>query len=240
MRTVPVSIFVALALARLSLPPEASGQQVSSPYRFVDRKQDIGAVVAYQFTDRGSARLGPESGPLYGIQYNLRLSEPLSLGAFGAYFPSQREVIDPTAGSDPVSVGQEEQDLLLVAGRLNLNLTGARTWNDIIPHAFGGIGMAIDLTGTPTCIINVSTNPDCQVSSRDRYNFGSSFMLQFGVGAAWLPSERLGLRVTLNDNIWRLETPPGFFDEEIPLDPRPPDKDWTNNLQLAVSLSFWF
>lgn len=220
-------------------PGPARAQRIDSPYEFVERKRDIGPLVGYLFTNRGEADFGPKSSLIFGIQGTLRLSGPLSLSAILAYVPSERDVRDLTQDSTQlVTAGTVEQDLILVGGRLNLNLTGARTWHNLIPYLIGGLGFVFDATSDPSCLLDLQPI-ECQPDPRLRFDFGTSLMGQFGFGTVWLPSQRLGLRLELVDDFWRLETPAGFFDEGVMLNPVPPDKDWTNNFHLTGTLSLW-
>ncbi len=234
-------LVVAVVIAAVSASPcKLFGQRISSPYEFVESKRDIGPVIAYVVTDRGAANLGPESGMLYGVQGTFRITNPLNIGGLVAYFPTQRRVIDPSVEEGgPVEVGKADLDLALIAGRLTLNLTGSRTWNKLMPYATIGLGIAIDLTSDPACVV-ATTDPRCQIEARERFDFGSSLLGQIGFGSAWLPTSRIGARFELLNSIWRLETPIGYFSENVALDPIPPETDWTNNLQLSLVLSYWF
>ncbi len=225
---------LAAVAGTLANPAVAPAQRIGSPYRFVERKQDIGPFASYMSTDRGEANLGPQSGVLYGLRYALRLSDPLRLSAFAAYFPAERDVIDPTTDDGPLVVGVEELNLLLLAGQLHLVLTGTRTWHNIAPYVIAGLGIAIDLTGEPFCP-GGSTRPQCQVAVRERFEFGSTFMGTAGLGLIWMPSERLGMRLAVTDDIWRLRAPGEFFDLGLA-----PETDWTNNFELSAGLSLWF
>lgn len=226
-----------MAIALTAEP--AVGQTVPSPYEFVEPSQDLGAFVAYLSTNRGTVDLGPKSAALFGLQYAIRLNDPMQLGAFVAYMPGERDVIDPRAEGGPRVIGTQDLTLLLLAGRLQLNLTGVRTWNNLMPYLLVGIGIAIDASADPSCALN----PDvahCRLEPRDRFDFGNSFLGQLGLGAAWLPTERFGLRLTVHDNIWRLKAPSGFLDPELALDPVPSDTEWLNNFQFSAGLSLWF
>ncbi len=230
-RAALASLAAALALA---VPADAAAQRIASPYRFVERKQDIGPFTSYLSMDRGRANLGPESGLLYGVRYVLRLTEPLRFSGFAAYFPGQRDVIDPTGDNAPSVVGKEDLNLLIFSGQLHLVLTGTRTWHNLAPYVIGGLGLIIDLSGDPACATG-STAPDCQIAVRERFEFGTSFLGTGGLGVMWIPSQRLGLRLQLTDMIWRLRAPGEFFDLGLA-----PETDWTNNLELSAGLGFWF
>lgn len=232
---------LALAIAALLTPGPrpAPAQTIPSPYRFVEPGQDIGPFYAWMKTGRGSADLGPKSGSVFGLQYTLRLNGPMQIGALAGYMSAQRDIIDPRAQGSPRKIGVEDFTLIMLAGRLQLNLTGARTWHNLMPYVMGGLGMAIDATAQPICALN-PTSPQCRLSTRDRYDFGNSFMGQAGLGTAWLLTGHLGLRLTVHDNIWRIKAPPGFQDADVTLPVVPSETQWVNNIMLTAGVSYWF
>ncbi|UCC71042.1 MAG: hypothetical protein JSV86_11660 [Gemmatimonadota bacterium] len=239
-----LSLLAVLAVS-LVWPEGAGAQQVPSPYRFIEAKQDLGITVSYVYADPGAANFGPQAGPAISVRYTRSISRPVSITPSLTYFTSEREVIDPSleegegGGSGSQVVGTESIDLLLVAGRFNLNLTGTRTWHRLVPYLSGGLGIAFELTGATTCFEG-STNPDCQIEPRERFDFGTSFLLQLGFGTVWLPRQRIGVRLEFLNHIWRLATPPGYYDPGVTIVPIPSGKDWTNNLELGLTLSYWF
>lgn len=240
MRTLCPSVFLCTALAIVSGPATAAAQEISSPYSFVESRQDLGPFVGWLATGRGGADVGPKAGFVYGLQYTISVTGPLSIGVVGTYFPAERDVIDPsTEGAGPLVVGTEEIEILTIDGRLQLNLTGSRTWHNLMPFVLVGGGIAVDLTGDTGCTLN-STRADCRVLPRERFDFGNSFLVQAGIGTAWYSGGPLGARITLLDKIWNFETPEGFFDPGTDLDPVPPEDEWTNNFQLTVALTYWF
>ncbi len=233
-------MFLLAILTSLALPRPAEAQHITSPYEFVEKKKDLGVFVGYLFTDRGTARLGPKAGPLAGIAFHIRVSDPIAITLQGAYFPGERDVIDPAAEeANQRIIGTTDLNLLVLNGRLNLQLTGSRTWHNITPYVYGGLGIAIETGGSPNCLTG-STHPDCQLVPRERFDFGTSFVGQIGLGAIWLPGRRLGLRLTFDDSIWKLNTPAGFYDQTSTIFPVPSSSDWTNNLQLTAGLFFFF
>jgi hypothetical protein len=244
MRKLDLGLALALLLAMLGGPSGALAQRISSPYRFIEGKQDLGLSVSHIFSDPGSARLGPKGGLAYGIEYTRRVSRPLSLTPLLVYFPSERDVIDPSVEegegeNGSLVVGTTDIDLLLLAGRLNFNLTGARTWHRLSPYLFGGLGLVFDISSSRSCLAQ-QNHPECQIEPRERLDFGTSFLMQFGLGTVWLPRQHLGLRLEFLNSIWRLKTPVGFYDPGVTIDPVPPPTDWTNNWQVAITLAYWF
>jgi len=239
MRKITVLMTILVMLAGMASVSGADAQTIRSPYRFIDKKKDLGLFVGYVFTDRGQAGLGPYANPLAGAKFTLYLSGPINLGAYVAYFPSERDIIDPQAAPADRVLGKTGLNLLLLAAQLKLQLTGGRTWHRLAPYFYGGVGAAFDVTSETSCIDDpFQTN--CRLPARDRFSFGTQFMGQFGFGTIWLPTKRIGLRLTIDDTIWRLTTPVGFYDEGTQMVPLPPAKEWTNNIQLTIGAYYWF
>ncbi len=233
-------LLIATAAVAAAIGPSASGaQEISSPYQFIEREQDLGLYVGYVKTDRGRVNLGPKSAPFYGIQWAMTLNGPMQLSAYGVYLASAIDVIDPAAEGGPAVIGEADLDLFLLGGRLQMNLTGQRTWHNLVPYVFGGIGIILDMTSSPSCLINRQL-PVCDLRIDQRFEFGNKFMGQVGLGAIWIMSERIGTRITVADWIWRYGPPVGWLDPDLDLVVVPSDGKWTNNIQVSVRLSFWF
>lgn len=238
-----VTFLVVLALG-LTWPCGSWAQQVPSPYRFIEPKQDLGFTFSYIWANAGVAEIGPKPGPAIGVRYTRRLSRPLSISPQVVFFRTERDVRDPSLeegqeddGNGSLLIGTEGLDIILVTARGNLNLTGPRTWHNLAPYLFGGIGMALEMSGATSC---PSTAPDCQISARERFDFGTSFLLQFGLGTVWIPRQRLSLRLEGLDNVWRVKSPPGYYDPGVTRFPIPPASDWTANWEVSLTLSYWF
>jgi hypothetical protein len=238
--------FVVVLTAGLIRPCGSQAQQVPSPYRFIEPKQDLGISLSHIWADAGKAGIGPKAGPAIGVRYTRRVSRPLSLTPEVVLFRSERDVIDPSLeegqedlGNGSAFVGTQGLDILLLAGRINLNLTGSRTWHNLGPYLLGGIGIAIDVSGATSCPPS-STEPDCQIRARERFDFGTSFLFQLGIGTVWIPRQRLSLRIEGLDRIWRIKTPPGYIDPGVTIFPIPQASDWTNNWEVSLTLSSWF
>ncbi|NIN73003.1 MAG: hypothetical protein GTO46_13960 [Gemmatimonadetes bacterium] len=238
------TLLVVLAVG-LAWPCGLQAQRVPSPYRFIEPKQDLGLSFSYIWANAGKAGIGPKAGPAVGLRYTRRISRPLSLTPEVFFFRSERDVIDPSLeegqedqGNGSAFIGTQGLDILLVAGRFNLNLTGTRTWHSLAPYLFSGLGIAMEIGGASTC--PESPAPDCQIELRERFDFGTSLLLQLGLGTVWIPRQRLSLRIEGLNRIWRIKTPPGYVDPGVTIFPIPQATDWTNNWELALTLSYWF
>lgn len=221
-----------LVLALLVTAAPAAAQEIRSPYRFVEYGQDLGAFVGWIGTDRGTVNLGPDGGLAFGVQYSLRINDPMALSARAAYLSTEREIIDTATVNGALttrSEGRAPVDLLLVTARLQFTLTGARTWHGIAPHVFVGAGLAV--------ATSEGENP-VSVGVDNRYTFGHVFMGQVGFGASIFLADRWALRVSALDNLWQIAAPSGL--QDVTLVPTAPDREWIHNLELSAGLHRYF
>lgn len=221
-----------IALALLAGAAPAAAQEIPSPYRFVEYGQDLGAFASRIGTDRGTMNLGPDGGLAFGLQYSLRINDPMALSARAAYFASERAIIDTvTVGSELTthSEGTAPLDLLLLTARLQFTLTGARTWHGIAPHVFAGAGLAFATS---------EADPPVTVGVDNRYTFGHAFMGQLGFGASIFLGHRWSLRLSVLDDLWQINAPRGL--QDVNLTPTAPDSEWTHNLEISAGLHHYF
>lgn len=221
-----------ILLALLAAAAPAAAQAIPSPYRFIEHGQDLGAFASRIGTDRGTMNLGPKSGLALGLQYALRINDPMALSARATYLATERAIIDTvTVGGELTtqSEGTSPLDLLLVTARLQFTLTGARSWHGIAPHVFvgGGIAFATSETDDPVT-----------VGVDNRYSFGHAFMGQLGLGASIYLSDRWSLRLSGLDNLWQIDAPAGL--QDVNLTPTAPDSEWTHNLEISAGVHHHF
>ena len=67
-----------------------------------------------------------------------------------------------------------------------------------------------------------------------------------GLGAEWHFASRFSSSFEVRDHIWRLKAPDGWFDLDV-LDaiaeaglPAPQESQWLNNIELSVTVWFYF
>jgi hypothetical protein len=212
----------------LVLPVPAQSQDIRSPYRFVDETQALGAFGGYIVTDQGSAELGPQSAPVLGARYTIRLNGPFSVEGEMGFMPTHRTVWDIQDG-ERTRVGDADLSLLLLSAGLRFNMTGSRTYHDLMPYLVVAGGAAIRAAGDDSL--------DLQVSTTDaRYRFGTSFAGHLGGGVEWFGLGPVTLRGDARVLLWELESPAAF----VRLQPGLPSREWAQNYMLSASVSYRF
>ena len=212
----------------------AAAQQITSPFRFVEEKQALGAYVGKLSTDAGSLDLGPQSGTIFGLRYNILLGGPFMLDADLGYFPATRNVFTADTAAVPgdsiapvrTRVGEADVDVISVMASLRFNFTGQRTYHRLMPYIVFGGGTAFDITGDVDAPEGV---PPSAV-----FDFGTTFAGSVGAGVEWFASRRLGIRAELRDLLWQVETPEAFLGGKVPAD------EWVQNFTLTVGGAYHF
>ena len=218
------------ALALLA-PTSAAGQNIPSPYRFIDNRQDAGIFVGIAGEKRGELGLGPGGGTLFGARYSIDISGPVAIELSGYGMPTDREVYGVQPGTGLVAKGKNDVLVMAVDARLRFTLTGPRTWHGMAPFILAGGGV-VGSFESPTAL-------EEDIPLEDRFGFGPGTLFLTGGGFRWIPSSRLTLRADATLQLWRIKAPVGF--QEIAADLGPyPDKNWVGIPTAVLGLSFRF
>ncbi|HEX7048965.1 MAG TPA: outer membrane beta-barrel protein [Longimicrobiales bacterium] len=209
-----------------------AAQEIPSPYRYVEPRQSALVTGGYLFTDRGELDLGPESAPLVGVRYSIRLSGPFTAEAGVAYLPSSRTVFDTVGVDQPLrEVGEADFGLALVDVALRFDLTGPRTYHGFQPFVMAGGGLAIEASGDDPV--------ESEIAEPARFDFGTRFAGEVGAGVEWFATRHLALRADVRDVFWKLKTPPAFLRQSSePVDIA--DDEWVQNFALSLGLAYHF
>ncbi len=205
MRRFPLAALPILAVTMGVTP--ALGQEVPSPYEFIDTRHQAGFFVGAASDNRGSLDLGPGGGVYFGGRYGLELGGPFAIEGTAFLLPTDRNVYDPSDPDEGLQLlGSTTSTVAGIDGRLRFTLTGNRTWNDLAPFAVVGGGLAFDLSRDSPL--------EEDLFGEERFSFGPSFLGVLGLGSRWLPTDRLTVRADALLHIWRLGTPEAFFQFE--------------------------
>lgn len=196
----------------------AAAQTITSPYDYIEPHSRLGVTVGYLFTetevtltDSTSAALGPKSAPVFGVNYALRVSGPVSVEAAVSVSPTERELFGPVFNLDSTVVTAEDLGVAvpatIVAADLGLrfHVTGPRTWNGLAPFVAANGGITADVRGT------FQEEREAGLASTELFRFGPAFALGAAVGTDWFPAQRTSLRLEVGGKLWRMRTPAGLL-----------------------------
>ena len=141
---------------------------------------------------------------------------------------SSRFPIDPTQGGAARQLGKKNVALNLYDVNLALNLTGQKSFHDIVPIVNLGAGIA-------TC-------GSCK-EAPDPYTFGTPFAFSFGGGLRYVPGGRFQLRADWNYYLYQLKYPAEYYIDPGTGAALPPSQQrtfWKNNRALTLGASVLF
>jgi opacity protein-like surface antigen len=205
-----------LALSLAAGARAVAAQTIPSPYRYVDETQATGLFAGYLFTDPDlgtsdstSLPLGVQSGPLFGVRYQVRASGPLSIEGRIGVSPTDRRLFGTELNADstftePVDLETTVPATLLMADvGITFHLTGPRTWNGLAPFAGLTGGLVGDVQGHQA--------EEDDIPDEALFRFGPSFAVGAGLGTDWFPTSNASIRVEAQGRLWRTSTPSGFL-----------------------------
>ena len=209
--------------------PEAAAQDISSPYRFIEERQEAGAFAGYLTAKTGRFGYGPSGGLWLGGRYGLELAGPLSIEGVVGLVSGTRDIISPGRPEGDRVVGEADVLLTTIDGRLKLSVVGRRAWRGLSPFLLAGGGVAFDVAEAPAA--------ETQIESDEVFEFGPSFFGTVGIGTRWFITERFTLRTDAIFSLWKITTPAGFADQQFGFGPVA-EAEWVRGLSITGSLLF--
>ena len=208
------------ALAQVGYEPERS------PFRDVRHSQSLTLFAGYFAARTDPAGVAPQSAPMLGLRYEVRLGGPAQLLARAGTAFSERRVVDPTLIGDARELGRESWPVYLADVGIALSLTGQKSWHNLVPMVQGSIGVASDLRGS---------------ADVGGYKFGTTFALTLGGGVRWV-RERLEFRADLTDYLYQIRYPDSYYVQPPGGSPLLPSTQstnlWTHNVALTLGASY--
>jgi hypothetical protein len=201
-----------------------------SPYTDLEYKQEASLFGGYYTAGKDQVGVAPQSGPLFGVRYDLRIGGPASLTSKFQYVSGKRTVIDPRRPVGGRIVDSDASWPLYMADvGIALNLTGQRSYRRIVPFVNGSLGVASDFKGG---------------ADVGAWKFGTPFAFSFGGGIKWVPAGNLQARIDISDQLYQIKYPSSYYvtasDGTSVLGPSDAKSDWTSNLGLTFGLSYLF
>ena len=231
---------VALAAALLGALPTSARSQVGydpreSPFEDLDYRQELTAFGGYFAAATDVAGVAPQSGPAVGLRYELRIAGPAQLLARATRVSSERQLLDPAQPAGARGLGVRQQALYLADVGISLNLTGQKSYRNLVPVLNGGFGLVSDF----------QRRADAQTDSvRGGFKFGTPFAFSFGGGVRWTPGGRFQLRADVSDYLYQIKYPNAFYtpssDGTTVLAPDVEQNQWKHNVALTLGASYLF
>jgi hypothetical protein len=226
----PLLGFAGVLAAQVGYPPH------ESPYRDLRETQEVTVYSGYYRAKLDPARVAPRSGPLVGALYQWRVGGPANLTVDLARVGSERRVLDPerlgtcpTASPECKSLGMFRWPLYMADVGLGLNLTGARSWRNVVPQLRVGAGLVSDF----------HTNADV-----GEFAFGTRFAFSWGGGIRWTPGGRIQIRADVLNRLYSVKYPTTYYqsadDGSVIFEGRQNRTAWLNNPGLSIGMSYLF
>jgi hypothetical protein len=195
----------------------------------LEHNQELTLVFGEYHAHRDPVHVGPQSGPLYGLNYQWRPSGPIHLIAELDRIESDRRLINPAKPAATRELGTVTRPLYSADFGLGLGLTGGKSWHHIVPETYGGLGVVSDL----------HTSPDS-----GGFRFGTRFAFTWGAGLKVVPGGRWSIRGDLKNRSYSLSYPEAYFLTPTggqPVASANQSKSfWMNNPSYTLGLSYLF
>lgn len=207
-------------LAQVGSTPE------QSPFRDVEKRQDLSLIVGPSFGGKDKAGAAPRGGLAVGLRYDVRLGgSPL---AFTSSFMRQAATRDILQPGLPVAnrIGASvSQPLYMLDAAFTLLLTGSKSWHSLVPSFTAGVGVVTD---------------NASVTDSSQFRFGTRFAPVVGFGVKYAPlRSRWTVRADLTNRFYSVPYPQTFRDS-TPGVPRVvgvnTNSSWTRNTMLTLGL----
>lgn len=225
---------VRAALLTAAAPAAAAAQDVgytpeASPFRDVPYRQELTTFGGYFLAGADPAGVAPQSGPMVGARYEIRIGGPAQFYARTAVAFTERDVVNPRLAPGARALGSESVTLGLADVGISLNLTGQRSWRGIVPVVAGGAGIATDFA-----------SPDI-----GGFRLGTPFAITLGAGVRWTSGGNWQVRADVTDYLYQVKYPPLYFQAPASnVDPVLPatakQNVWKHNAALTLGVSYLF
>jgi hypothetical protein len=226
------SLAAIVAGMALGTPATAAGQDVfghtpeGSPYHDVESPTELSLFAGYLVTGKDPAGVSPGSAPILGVREMIHLDGPAIFYVRVSHSFSDRDAIDPASPPGLRALGTVNDGLTIGDLGIGMNLTGDRSWHNLMPYFGAGPGVVSDLG-----------------VRRDvgGYHFGTAFAITYGGGLRWVPDGRLSVHLDANMYMWAHHDPPSYHVNSYGPPVVPITEKliaWRNNGMFVLGLSY--
>ena len=200
-----------------------------SPYLDLEYSSELTLEYGYMRTRHDPAGIAPQSRSILGALYEITMTGPLAFSADVISGQGQRNVIDPLKPAATRNQGTTSNEVTAADLALALNLTGMRTFHQLVPQIRAGAGL---------------------VTSKARddssgFAFGTRFAFVYGGGLKYVPTgSRFQLRADVTDRVFKLDYPDAYYriasDNSAVLPATTAKSFYTHHTALTVGVSYLF
>ncbi len=218
---------LAMMVTTSSLGAQVGYPPSQSPFRDLFYSQEATLFTGYYAAGSDPVGVGPQSGPMIGARYEVRIGGPAQFSVRAARIFSERSILDPSKPVGQRFVDTESMPLYLMEIGITFNLTGQKSYLGFVPVASVGGGVASSLS-----------------SKRDvgEFKFGTPFAISVGGGVRYVSDGPLQLRLDVLDYLYQIRYPNTYFQSVGGVAPvrRGSQSAWTQNLAATVGASYQF
>jgi hypothetical protein len=216
-----IAMTSSVAQGQVGYPP------AQSPFRDLVFRQELTIVAGQYAAGKDPVGVAPQSGPMIGARYEIRVGGPAQFAVRVSRVFSQRDILNPALAEDARIVGTSDWPLYLADLGITFNLTGQKSFRGFVPVVTVGGGVATDLKGTEDV---------------GGYRFGTAFALSYGAGIRWVPGGRYQVRLDILDYLYQVQYPNSYFTPNGNLPPvrTGAQNAWTNNAAITLGGSYQF
>lgn len=202
-----------------------------SPFRDMEKRQDVTLFFGLSTGGHDRAGAAPRGGGVFGARYDVRMGNtPLAFTAMVSRQGATRDVLQPGLPVAQRVGASVSQPLYFLDGGFTLLLTGGKSWNNFVPSATFGAGMAFDPRG---------------VSDSSKFSFGSRISPSFGLGLRYAPvNARWTVRGDIISHFYGVKYPQTFRDSSVAGVPRivpiNVNSSWTRNTAFTLGITRGF
>ena len=230
-RAAALAAVLGFALVPAAAPGQVGYPPTASPYRDLVFRQELTAFAGYVSGSKGRAGVAPTGGPAAGIRYEIRIGGPAEFHVRLMRAWTERTVLDPSQPEATRNLGTRPWPIYQGEVGITMNLTGQKSWRQLVPVLSGGIGLASDA--------NKGGDPA-------GFTIGTPFAFSFGAGVRWVPGGSFQLRADISNFLYSVDYPDAYFGNvatpTVPpiLPARSSQGEWLHNRVLTIGASYLF
>lgn len=170
-----------------------------SPYRDIETPQRLTMFLSYLSLAKDPIGVTPHSAPMLGLRYEVSVAPPAQFYARLGYASAKRNAFNPTALPADRELGEKTLPMYFTDLGFAFNLTGGKSWNNIIPTAGFGLGVVMANKQEPN----------------DPYKFGTQFTISTDLGIRYQLNNSFELRTSVGSMIYQTRFPLPYYSSGV-------------------------